>query len=262
MSQQEKETVESVSHSSHWMLSSVFRRIRWRQSSREEAIIAEKELLSLSPDAQLEGKDLRIGPGKHDFIHYVQGGMSNTTSPHLVALAGYGGGAGFKFRILEGLAAGFRLWAVDFWGTGLSGRPKFTAKNTHDAENFFVESLEKWREKAGIDKMVLLGHSMGGYLSAVYALRYPERVQHLILVCPAGIGKKPDDWKPPESLRSPWTVRGQVFRLAMSLWDAGLTPGIMVRALGPYGPRLAKGYVTTTFLPFFTCICNLLYVMN
>eukprot|EP00967_Tisochrysis_lutea_P084670 scaffold118492_cov19-Tisochrysis_lutea.AAC.1 len=36
--------------------------------------------------------------------------------------------------------------------------------------------------------MVLVGHSLGGYLSACYALKYPEHVEHLILVCPAGVG--------------------------------------------------------------------------
>lgn len=38
-----------------------------------------------------------------------------------------------------------------------------------------------------LDKVVLVGHSMGGYLAACYALKHPEHVQHLILVCPAGI---------------------------------------------------------------------------
>jgi pimeloyl-ACP methyl ester carboxylesterase len=32
----------------------------------------------------------------------------------------------------------------------------------------------------------LIGHSLGGYLSTQYALRYPDRIQKLILMSPAG----------------------------------------------------------------------------
>lgn len=53
---------------------------------------------------------------------------------------------------------------------------------------------------------------MGGYLSACYALAHPQRVQHLILMCPAGVGAKPADWQLPAVLRDPWTLRGQLFR--------------------------------------------------
>lgn len=54
-----------------------------------------------------------------------------------------------------------------------------------------MASLDKWRAEEGIECMVLMGHSLGGYLSAVYALRHPERVQHLVLVCPAGVVSGP-----------------------------------------------------------------------
>ena len=68
-----------------------------------------------------------------------------------------------------------------------AGRPPFPAKSRKDAEDFFLSSLQRWREAMGMEKMVLVGHSLGGYLAASYALQYPQHVQHLVLVCPAGV---------------------------------------------------------------------------
>ena len=68
-----------------------------------------------------------------------------------------------------------------------AGRPHFKARNRLDAEAFFLSALHQWRQEQGLDKMILMGHSLGGYLAATYALQHPENVQHLILVCPAGI---------------------------------------------------------------------------
>lgn len=48
-------------------------------------------------------------------------------------------------------------------------------------------ALAKWREAMGMDKMIVVGHSLGGYLAASYALQHPEHVQHLVLVGPAGV---------------------------------------------------------------------------
>jgi cardiolipin-specific phospholipase len=84
-------------------------------------------------------------------------------------------------------------------GWGLSSRPNFDlavsggdqAENQYDhvkaAEQFFVESLEAWRAQNKIEKMILAGHSMGGYMSVAYCEKYPERVEKLILLSPVGV---------------------------------------------------------------------------
>jgi len=43
--------------------------------------------------------------------------------------------------------------------------------------------LDKLREKLGIDKWVVLGHSYGGFLAQYYTTLYPEHVLGLVIVC-------------------------------------------------------------------------------
>ena len=43
----------------------------------------------------------------------------------------------------------------------------------------------------GLKKITLVGHSLGGYLSTCYALKYPEKVKQLILVSPVGFPEIP-----------------------------------------------------------------------
>lgn len=38
-----------------------------------------------------------------------------------------------------------------------AGRPPFKARNTAEAEEFFVTSLDAWRREQGLEKMVLVG---------------------------------------------------------------------------------------------------------
>ncbi|MPC88879.1 Protein ABHD4 [Portunus trituberculatus] len=59
-------------------------------------------------------------------------------------------------------------------GFGRSSRPAFT-KDPLEAEREFIMSIDGWREKIGLEKFILLGHSFGGFLAAAYAIKHPER---------------------------------------------------------------------------------------
>ncbi|EST06856.1 hypothetical protein PSEUBRA_003856 [Kalmanozyma brasiliensis GHG001] len=122
----------------------------------------------------------------------------------IVLAHGYGAGSAFFFQNIESMAKvpNSRLYVLDWLGMGRSSRPTFhipssETKNTDTrvaaAESFFISSLEDWRSKMGLEKMVLVGHSLGGYLSLAYALRYPSRVERLVLVSPVGIPTAPPE---------------------------------------------------------------------
>ena len=75
------------------------------------------------------------------------------------------------------------MYAIDLLGFGRSSRPDFPLDEA-ETEALFVDTLEAWRSALGLDTMVLLGHSFGGYQVGAYALCHPERVNHIIFADP------------------------------------------------------------------------------
>ncbi|KAF2258206.1 alpha/beta-hydrolase [Lojkania enalia] len=118
---------------------------------------------------------------------------------NLVMLHGYGAGLGFFYRNFEAIsrAEGWKVYALDLLGMGRSSRPSFKihAKDKDskikEAENWFIDALEEWRIKRGLERFTLLGHSLGGYLAVAYALKYPGRLNKLILASPVGVPEDP-----------------------------------------------------------------------
>lgn len=117
----------------------------------------------------------------------------------LVMLHGYGAGLGFFYKNYEPLSRvpGWKLYALDMLGMGNSARPPFKihAKDQQgkirEAEAWFIDALEEWRRARKIERFTLMGHSLGGYLAVSYALKYPGRLNKLILASPAGIPEDP-----------------------------------------------------------------------
>jgi abhydrolase domain-containing protein 4 len=101
----------------------------------------------------------------------------------VVFIHGFCGGIGLWIHNIDPISQNRPFYAFDLLGFGRSSRPKFT-KDPIEVENQFVESIEEWREEMKIDKMILLGHSFGGYLASSYALKYPKYIEKLILADP------------------------------------------------------------------------------
>lgn len=79
-------------------------------------------------------------------------------------------------------ASGYAGYALDLLGHGESEKPQkahdYSIENTFDHFSRWIDSLQLH------ERLILIGHSLGGGLSLLYALRRPERMRALILVNP------------------------------------------------------------------------------
>lgn len=222
-------------------------------------------------------------PGKNRALNEVSvERVGEETEENLVMIHGYGAGLGFFYKNFEPLSRirGLKLYALDMLGMGNSSRPPFKihAKGKEEqvieAENWFVDSLEEWRKARKIEKFTLLGHSLGGYLAVSYAIKYPGRLNKLILASPVGIPEDPyavnasmpepaDSTLQNEFIQDQATVtedpaapKNGVPKAALKrplpswlvwLWDANISPFSIVRMTGPLGPRFVSGWSSRRF---------------
>jgi proline iminopeptidase len=97
---------------------------------------------------------------------------------------------------LEPLTKEYRFHYYDQRGCGESTRPIDRFESTNMYQNMTeldrvlglgaqIADIERIRQILGNDKLILVGHSWGGFLASLYAAEFPEHVEALILVSPA-----------------------------------------------------------------------------
>ncbi|MER5641632.1 alpha/beta fold hydrolase [Kitasatospora sp. NPDC002227] len=93
----------------------------------------------------------------------------------LVLLHGLGEGAAGWVPLLPALARGRRVYAVDLRGHGASSWPgEYSLELMRD-------DVLAWLDRAGLARVELVGHSMGGVVAYLLAALHPARISRLVL---------------------------------------------------------------------------------
>ena len=123
--------------------------------------------------------DLTEGLDTSTYVNFVQ---ASTGTP-VIMVHGLAASLHDWDALLPELAAnGYAGYALDLLGHGESPKPKQLEYYTSDS---VFAHMTGWLNTLDIDEpMILIGHSLGGYMCLQYALQNPERVRALVLVNP------------------------------------------------------------------------------
>lgn len=110
----------------------------------------------------------------------------------LLALHGLGGTKGSFLPTVAALAGQFRVIAVDLPGFGDSDKP---IGAPYDAR-FFAGAGIDLLDALALDRVHLIGNSLGGRVALEIALRHPDRVGRLALLAPSLAWRRNRPWVP------------------------------------------------------------------
>ena len=118
-------------------------------------------------------------------VHYEVAGRGRP----VILLHGWIGSWDYWADTMARLEGSYRGYALDFWGFGDSGK----ARNSFNVADF-VELVDQFMDRLGIDAAPIIGHSMGGTVALSLALAKPERVKQVAVVGSPIIGTSLSFW--------------------------------------------------------------------
>lgn len=140
----------------------------------------------------------------------------------LVLIHGLGAEADVWAYCLEPLSQTHRVIAPDLLGFGRSGKPLINYRI-----HTFVEMLDRFLQALALPRVLLVGNSMGGWISAWFAIQFPQRVDKLVLN--DAIGLIAGSVEIPIDLR-PSSLRNMREVLEFMFFDQGLVTDGLVEA--------------------------------
>ena len=110
----------------------------------------------------------------HLKLRYLEKGKGEP----VILLHGFGDAAEVWEFVLPYLEGPFRFIALDQRGHGKSDRAHLERYTTFD----FISDIEALRKTLKLERLILIGHSMGGRNAIVYSSNYQEAVKKLIVI--------------------------------------------------------------------------------
>ena len=139
--------------------------------------------------AALSQESVRKSADVHGIkINYYEAGSATELGGGLPLVMLHGGGPGASSwsnfgPALPGFAEKFRTILIDQPGFGGSDKPEVEGNYYRHAAKYVIGLLDQ----LGIDRVHLLGNSLGGGTAMRLALEHPDRVGRLILMGPGGL---------------------------------------------------------------------------
>jgi pimeloyl-ACP methyl ester carboxylesterase len=130
-------------------------------------------------------RTIDVGPDRLSYVELGTGGVP------VLFVHGLGGNWTAWLENLPAVARGRRVIAVDLPGFGGSA-PSSDGISIPG----YARTLQRFLDRMGLDEVILVGNSLGGWVAADLTLREPERVRALTLVDAAGIvPTRSERWK-------------------------------------------------------------------
>lgn len=129
---------------------------------------------------------VRLEDGFH--IQYDEYGKKDKPI-HILFIHGLGSSSIVWRDIPQALSEHFHTIAVDLIGFGGSDKP-----DSDYTISYFAQFVKSFLRQIGIknsDKIVIVGHSLGGYIAAEYAIENREQIEKLVLIDSSGMLNQP-----------------------------------------------------------------------
>jgi pimeloyl-ACP methyl ester carboxylesterase len=117
----------------------------------------------------------------------------NTNDDDVLFIHGLGSSSLVWRDIPDALSVGYHTIAIDLVGFGLSDKPEkpdyYTIEGFSRIIADFLETIGT--KKRGSCKLILIGHSLGGYIATQFAIKHKAKIGKLVLVDSSGLLESP-----------------------------------------------------------------------